>query len=56
LQEELDAYDRINKESEEFAERRRMRIIRLEKAIRDHGLPMPQGDEDIMSEEEEEEG
>jgi len=42
--------DRVNKESEERAERRRMRIGRLEKAIRDHGLPMPQGDEDMMSE------
>jgi hypothetical protein len=46
LQEELDAYDRVNKETEEIAERRRSRIIRLEKTLKDNGIPLPQGDEE----------
>ena len=49
LQEELDAYDRVNKESEDVSERRRARIIRLERALTDHGLPLPVGDEDLSS-------
>ena len=38
LQEELDAYDRVNKESEEVSERRRARVKRLESALTDNGL------------------
>lgn len=47
LQEELDAYDRVNKESEEVSERRRARVKRLESALTDNGLPFPVGDEDL---------
>ena len=46
LQEELDAMDRSYKENEELAERRARRIHRLEKALGDHQLPVPMGDED----------
>jgi hypothetical protein len=49
LQEELDAYDRVNKESEEVSERRRARVKRLESAITDNGLLLPVGDEDLSS-------
>lgn len=46
LQEELDAMDRQYKDNEEYAERKTRRIHRLEKAITDHQVPMPVGDED----------
>lgn len=55
LQEELDAYDRYNKDTETIAHRRKARIARLEQALQDNGLPLPVGDEDVSHEEDEEE-
>lgn len=55
LQEELDAYDRYNKETQTLAHRRKSRIARLEQALQDNGLPLPVGDEEVSNNEEEEE-
>ena len=46
LQEELDAMDRAYKEQEESGDRRLRRIVRLEKALKDHQIPLPLGDEE----------
>jgi hypothetical protein len=49
LQEELDAYERIHRETESLAEARGTRIARLEQALRRHGIELPyeedEGDE-----------
>lgn len=41
LQEELDAYDRIHKETEESLEVKAKRVYLLEKYIKDKNLPLP---------------
>jgi chromosome segregation ATPase len=44
LNEELCAYDRITKESEEHLQRKTHRIEQLEKLLRKHKIPIPDED------------
>ena len=44
LQEELDAYDRIHKETEDALEAKNKRVLALEKYIREKNLPVPKPD------------
>jgi hypothetical protein len=46
LQEEIDAYDKINREQEELLESRNERVTTLENILRRHNLPFP---EDVMN-------
>ena len=41
LQEELDAYDRIHRETEEMLDQKSVRVQVLEKSLRDNHLPIP---------------
>jgi len=41
LQEELDAYDRIHRETEDQLEMRDRRVLDLENILRDNQLPIP---------------
>mgnify|MGYP003581636378 CR=1 FL=1 len=41
LQEELDAYDRIHRETEDQLEMRDRRVLDLETILRDNQLPIP---------------
>ena len=41
LQEELDAYDRIHRETEDQLEMRDRRVLDLETILRDNQLPVP---------------
>lgn len=46
LQEELDAYDRIHKETEDILERKCVRIQSLENCLQSHSIQAPQADEE----------
>jgi kinesin family protein 3/17 len=50
LQEELDAYDKIHRESEANIEAKSERIHILEDFIKDHGLEPPEGGDEVNSE------
>ena len=46
LQEELDSFDRIHKEAESLAERRRIRILKLERELASHCIITIDNDSD----------
>lgn len=55
LNEELCAYDRITKETEEALQRKNMRIDQLEKTLRRHKIAVPQEEFDNSANKREEE-
>lgn len=54
LNEELCAYDRITKETEEQLEKKTRRIDQLEGVLRQHKIPIPQEEKEHYREEKEE--
>jgi hypothetical protein len=55
LNEELCAYDRITKETEENLQRKNLRIEQLEKVLRKNKIPVPEEEFDMSIRQKEEE-
>ena len=55
LNEELCAYDRITKETEENLQRKNLRIEQLEKVLRKNKIPVPEEEFDMSMRQKEEE-